>query len=365
MKFHLPLDTRSTWIKLGIIAILIRIFFGFCPQCCETLYSRGLYVGIRFFFDHTVGYLPFAGIYIFGIILVGWLGPRIYRFLRVLIKKEGIRGKGYGWSFLSVLSGTIFWFLLLWGYNYARVPVEVQLKLHCVDSMEYKAIWAEAQYIKNTCIEARNQIPNLDTHAITANYFSENIEDEMRQCLENALKEHGYDCSGHVRGRFLKPDGILLRFNSSGVYFPFTGEGNMDNGLPPICKPFTLAHELAHGYGFGSEDACNFWGYLACLKSSNPAIRYAGYLAYWRYVYGALMEMMTEEDYMQERATISRGMYNDLENIYALQDLYPPFIPFLQPAIYDVFLKMQGEEDGIRSYDRMVILVSHWRKVYG
>ena len=79
-------------------------------------------------------------------------------------------------------------------------------------------------------------------------------------------------------GDLYRPNGILLRFNSSGVYFPFTGEGHVDNGLHPVSKPFTIAHELGHGYGFGSEDVCNFLGFLACVRSDNPAIRYAGYL---------------------------------------------------------------------------------------
>ncbi len=366
MSFKLPKnDPRSTWIKLGIGAILVRIFFVFFPQCCETLYSRGLYPWIRAFFDHTVGLLPFAGIYIFVLIVAVWLLPKIGRFIRaVFIRREGIRGKGYGFSFLSFLLAIIFWFLISWGYNYARVPMAEQLDLAVPEAMGFEEIWEEAQYIKNTCIKVRNQIPNLDTHAITADYYPQDLEHEMRSLLEAVLKKYGYDYSGHVRGRFLKPQGILLRFNSSGVYFPFTGEGHIDDGLHPISKPFTMAHELGHGYGFGNEAVCNFLGFLACVSSDKPAIRYSGYIMYWRYVYGALMEFMTEEDYNTERATISRGMFNDIEAIYAAQDRFPPFIPFLQPAIYDVFLKVQGVEEGIESYDGVVLLVSSWRKKY-
>lgn len=367
MNIRIPTkkERQSIWIKLGLVAIFIRMVFGFQPQWCETIYARGLYPWIRTCFDYTIGLLPFAGIYLFDIALLLWAILGVKRFIEaVFIRKEGIKGKGYGKAMLSFFMGFIFWFLFLWGYNYSRVPITQQIHLDIPEAMDFDQIWAEAQYIKQTCIATRNQIPNIDTHAITAADYPNDLELEMRTALEEVLKEYGYDYSGHVRGRFVQPNGILLRFNSSGVYFPFTGEGHVDNGLHAISKPFTLAHELSHGYGFGSEATCNFLGFLACIRSKNPIVQYSGYLMYWRYVYGSLMEFMTEEDYTKERATISRGMYNDIEAIYACQEAYPPFVPFLQPAIYDVFLKVQGIKEGIKSYDRMILLVSSWRKKY-
>lgn len=367
MNINFPDKTKreSIWIKLGLSAILIRILFGVQPQWCESIYSRGIYPWIRSFFDNTLGFLPFAAIYIFDILLVIWLITISTRFIQsVFIQKEGIRGKGYGKSILAFFMGLIFWFLFLWGYNYARVPMSEQIELDVPESMNFEAIWKEAQYIKQICIETRQQIPGIDTNALTAVVYPNNLEEIMRSSLKEVLKEYSYDYSGNVRGRFVQPNGVLLRFNSSGVYFPFTGEGHVDNGLNSISKPFTIAHELGHGYGFGSEDVCNFLGFLACIRSDNPAIRYSGYLMYWRYVYGSLMGFMTEEDYQTERATISRGMHNDMEAIYATLESYPALIPFLQPAVYDVFLKVQGIKDGIESYDRMILLVSSWRKKY-
>jgi hypothetical protein len=367
MNANFPDKTKreTIWIKLGLSAIIIRIIFGLQPEWCETIYSRGIYPWVRSLFDHTLGFFPFAAIYVFGILLFIWLVIISTRFIKsVFIKKEGLRGKGYRKSILAFFMGLIFWFLFLWGYNYARVPMAEQLELEIPDTMGFKEIWEEALYVKNSSIKTRNLIPNLDTNAITADYYPEDLEVEMRKLLKEVLKEYGYDYSAHVRGRFIKPQGILLRFSSSGVYFPFTGEGHVDDGLHPLSKPFTIAHELGHGYGFGNEAVCNFLGFLACVRSENPAIRYSGYMMYWRYVYSALMEFMTEEDYQTERATISRGMFNDIEAIYSTQERFSPFLPFLQPAVYNVFLKVQGVEDGIKSYDKVVILVASWRKKY-
>lgn len=353
-------DWRSTWIKLGFLALIVRVIFGFFPSWCETLYSRGVYPYIRSFLDMTFGQLPFAGVYIFVGILAIWLPWVLINFVRNRIK--GVSLKETLFSFTAFWMGLIFWFLVIWGYNYARVPVAQHMQLDVPEVMKKDAIWAEALYIKNKCITTRNLIPNLDTHAITAAYYPKDLEAEMRPLLEEVLAEFGYDISGEVSGRMLLPKGTLFSFSSSGVYFPFTGEGHVEAALPPMNKPFTMAHELAHGYGFGNEAVCNFLGYLACIKSKKPAIQYAGYLTYWRYVYGELMAFVTEEDYNIERATISRGMYNDLELLYTTLESYPPLIPYMQQTAYDLFLKAQGVEEGIESYNEVVLWVSAWRK---
>lgn len=357
-------NRRVFWIKLALIAILIRIFFGFFPALCESLYSRGFYLWIRLVFDNTLGRLPFASIYLFMLLLFTLLMFKVSHLFRQFRAKQ-FCFKDSLFSLASFLSFIIFWFLLLWGFNYARIPIQDQLEIQLPESMDFDAIWEEAQYIKTTCVQLRSKIPNSDTNALNLDFYPPKLEQIMRNSLEEVLKKYHYPTEAQVRGRLLHPNGILLRFSSSGVYFPFTGEGHVDNGLHILTKPFTMAHELAHGYGFGSEASCNFLGFLACIHTHEyPAIQYSGYLMYWRYVYGALMEFLTEEEYLIERATISRGMHNDIEAIYWQQEQYAPFIPFLQPAIYDVFLKLQGVKEGIKSYNQMVLLVASWRKNY-
>ncbi|MGH1338465.1 MAG: DUF3810 domain-containing protein [Aureispira sp.] len=354
---------QTIWILLGLAAIVLRFIFSWQPTWCEAFYSRGLYPYLHEVLHFLFSWLPFPAVYLFFVGVGIWLITVAKRYgQHRKRKKAGVSLEGSYWKgFFAFLMSLVFWFLFLWGYNYARVPMHEQLGLEIPEAMDYQAIWKEAQYIKTTCIATRAAIVTADTQVLEKDHYPTNLEETMRRSLKKVLARNGYDTSWQVRGRFLYP-GTLLRSNSSGVYFPFVGEGNIDGGIHYISQPFTMAHELAHGYGFGDEAVCNFWGFMACIESEHPAIRYSGYLMYWRYVYGALMEFMTEEDYELERATISRGMHNDMEAIYANMDNFPPFIPFLQPAVYDVFLKVQGVEEGIESYDRMVLLVSSWRK---
>ncbi len=208
MIFKLPKnDRRSIWIRLGLGAIVVRIIFAFFPQLCESIYSRGIYPWFRIFFDQTIGRLPFAGIYIFVSAFLLWVFPKIWKFvLSVFIRRQGLRGKGYGFSFLSFCSAVVFWFLLLWGYNYARIPMAEQIGMKVPETMNFDEIWNEAQHIKKTCISLRDKIPGIDTHAINASFYPNDLEEEMRTLLKQVLNEYGYDISGNVRGRILKPN---------------------------------------------------------------------------------------------------------------------------------------------------------------
>jgi hypothetical protein len=182
------------------------------------------------------------------------------------------------------------------------------------------------------------------------------MEEIMRENLVEALKEYDYPTPGKVRGWKLFPKGLLMRLGATGIYIPYVGQGHIDPGLHPLAQPPTMAHELAHGYGFGDEGTCNFWGYLACEKSNDPTIRYAGLLEYWREVAG-LYNQRNPEAYQSFRETLPKGMIADVRAIREAMDRYPSFFPQFNRAFYDAFLKSQGVEEGVGSYSRVVSLV--------
>lgn len=357
---------KHLWIWLGLASILLRIFFGFFPAACEYVYSRGFFLAIRWTFDHSTAYLPFAPFYIFFSLLIYWGLLRIYRSYRGR-KRDRTWRKWWadtGLATANFVGGGIFVFLVIWGYNYARVPIEQQIGIDARE-LYVEELRQEADYIMQAAADARAAIggeaEDIDTFALTTTDFPEDLENEMRKCLVEVLKDYNYPTVGRVRGRQLYPPGFLYGFNSSGVYMPFVGEGHVESALHILQKPFTLAHEMAHGYGFGDEGTCNFLGYLACLKSEYPAIRYAGQLNYWRYVFGEL----SYSDYLYYRNLrddIDRGMYNDLEAIYTKMDEYFEFVPGLQAIAYEAYLQMQGVKEGLQSYDRMVLMVVAMRR---
>ncbi len=262
-------------------------------------------------------------------------------------------------SIVAFVSMVVGLFLVQWGYNYCRPSLESQINLH-PDSLTVKDLQNEANFITALARQSREKIPGITDKAYKKQPSIEQLEPIVRTCLTQVLTELHYPVPGRVRGRELPP-GTLLSFNTAGVYLPWVGEGHIDGGLHPLQKPFTLAHEMSHGYGFTDEGTCNFLAYLACNRSTDPYIRYSGQLTYWRYVFSALRSK-NRSSYLLTRAHIPRGMHNDLAAIKDAMARYPDRLQGLQASAYDGYLKSQGIKNGMGSYDYIVQLGVAWRK---
>lgn len=346
---------------LGLLALLLRVFWGFFPAHCETYYARGLFLWIRQGLDALFSPLPFAAFYLFWANFFLWASYRVWAMFRA-------RPFG-GWrAFLGLQLGAtanfigliVSLFLGLWGYNYARIPLEEQLKL-AVRPLSQEEMRAEGSRILEAVAQARAEIGPLDSFALDSAILPKDLVPHLRSCLESELAKLGYPHQANFKLRALQPKGLGYGFNASGFYWPFTGEAHIESALHPLQQPFTIAHELAHGYGFGDEASCNFLAYLACKASPNAFIRYTGQLAYWRYIFSEL-KYSDYGYYRYLRAQIDRGVHQDLAAIYAQMGPYFEFVPGLHGIAYETYLQMQGVEEGLASYDRMILLVYAWEK---
>lgn len=347
------------WIVLGVSAILVRVLFSFSPELTERIYSRGIFVGIRCLLDYTLGWMPFPVVFVFIIGLVVFIFYKIRNLMRThqSILHSITR---VGFSLVSFLFGLVFFFLVMWGYNYGRLPLEKTMGLN-PQPLSMEELKTELDFNTQEVTAARRIIPNVSDESIKAEYLSDDLENEIREIVEALLEDLDYPTAGSVRGRMLQPKGILLRFSTAGVYFPWSGESNIDAGLHPIQKPFTLAHEFAHGYGFTDEGTCNFLAYLACIKSDNEFFQYSGYLSYWRYL-ASSYRRYDRAIYKTYFDSLPKGMIADLYAIDANSDKYPDILPELRNAAYDTYLKTQGIKEGMKNYSRIVILAKVWRE---
>lgn len=347
------------WIALGAGAVLLRVLLGTQPQVIEYGYSRGIFLAIRWTIDNLLAWFPLPLIYLFFTILIIVVFRNVFKWIRTRLdwRKRLLSGVG---GILAFLGGTVFFFLVLWGFNYGRVPVEQQLGLEpkplSLDELK-EELKLETEHI----IQLRSEIPHITDSAITEEFLPENLERQLRRNLEIRLQRYHFPTVGKVRGRYLYPKGIFLRFSSAGLYFPWTGEGHVDPGMHPLQIPYVMAHELAHGYGFGDEGTCTFWGYLACINSDNPIIAYAGHLGYWREL-AADFRRYDPKNFPAFRESLPIGIKKDLGAINESLLKYPDILPRLRYAAYDAYLKTQGIQEGILNYDRVTMLVTAWRK---
>lgn len=349
------------WAALGMGAVLLRLALSGSPELIERYYSRGLFLGIRALIDYCLAWLPFPLLYLVVLALLIGLPLRIRGWWRATYL-EGAWGKAMSAliGLLGFAGGTAFLFLLLWGYNYGRVPIDQQLglKMKPLALEELKAeLMSEAEALKGL----RQQIEGADSSAIHAELLPADLEHQVRASLEQWLTLQDFPAFGRVRGKLIYPKGIFLRFGSSGLYFPWTGEGHIDAGLHPLQQISVMAHELGHGYGFGDEGTCNFLAYVACSTAQDPLIAYAGRLGYWRTLAANYLRQEPKA-YRDFRDTLPLGMQADLDAINEAQLRYPDLMPALRYRAYDTYLKSQGVQEGMKSYSQVIMMVKAWKE---
>ena len=347
------------FISFAVFTALLRWLVSGHSHLVESVYSKGIFPVIRWVFDHTLHYSYFPMIFIFLFFGILYLLHIIVRPFKKSTYSILDRSKKFAFSlsaFLAILYCSFMW---LWGFNYLRVPVEETLKF---SPQPIPVLDLKSKLIERLpeLIAARNGLTGVSETAIDTSFMPSDLEEQIRSNVQSVLLHYGYPASTDVQGRFL-PKGTLLRIKTSGVYFPFVGESNIDAGLHPLQYSETLAHEFTHGYGFGDEGTCSFIAYLALKDSSDPFIRYSLLLDYWRTLARNYLRHYNE-DYQTFRKTLPQGIVADLNAIAANRQLYPSIFPNARNVIYDSYLKAQGIEEGLQNYNRVIMLVEGFEK---
>jgi len=353
--------TFISFYPVGLLAVLLLLRWLLPASVIETVYSRGLFVGVRNIWDHTLPLLPVPLFYVF------WLGVILWFVRTVILFRRGRRmqgGVGKPWKNLAVrilnsLALLISVFLLAWGFNYGREEVNERIGFEMyqptLDELRER-VYTEAEELA-----AWRKRITTDTTALGSELFQE-PEDAVKGLLRQALTVHGYPDPGRPRLRQLYPRGILLRWSTAGVYWPWAGEGNLDAGLHPLQKIPVGAHELAHAYGFGDEGTCTFWAWLAGRQTKDPVPAYAFRLDYWRRIAGKLRQQEPEAYWKWRAANLDPGVRNDLQAIYDNSELYKDIAPVVRDVAYDTYLKAQGIHEGLLNYGKVIRLVEGYRK---
>ena len=340
---------RALWFGLGVLSLIIAVSTGSDSPIMESVYGRWIYPGVRWLFGHTMHYLPFPGIWmVFGLMTI-----LAYRTIVRPLKRGNWHWRGFIGGLLSTLCAVIFLFYILWGFNYSRPSIAHRLSMNAPPLDQSQL---EAEYERAT----KQLVAFATAHRTVLESNRGNLEPATEAMVSAALSKTldllDYPMAGRVKGRLLGPKGILLRFNTAGIYIPFSGEGHVDAGMLPIQIPFTMAHELAHGQGVTDEGECNFLAYLTCKNSNNRWVQFSGLLGYWRYVASEYRKGHKQE-YRAHYRTLPEIIRILLDDIHQNNKKYPEIMPRVRNKVYDSYLKSQGVQEGLRSYSTVVRMV--------
>lgn len=345
-----------SWAILGILALGIRYLAVQNPEATDRIYSRTFFPGIRNVIDLTLGNLPFPSVYLFILILVLIFGLYFLKFSRRIGWKERLFYTSK--ALVNGLGALVFFFLILWGFNYQRTPIfqQLGLKPKALDLVELKEeIWITQRLV----LQYRGYITQ-DTTAITEILPYDDLETLVRINMGENLDMLGLNFTGKPRTKMFYPAGFMRKMGILGIYFPFTGESYIDPTLHPLEQPFTIAHEMAHSYGVTDEGEANFIAWVICSNSEHPLLRYSGQLRLLTYQFRDFYRIAPDE-YKLFMKTLDRGIVNDLKSLQKASEAVKPISIELSRKSNDIFLKSQGVKAGVNSYQQLPMLAFAWR----
>lgn len=274
-----------------------------------------------------------------------WIWVRSIRLAR---KKQALRNLWRGFvATLTLLAGVYLWFLAAWGLNYARPPLETQIPFDA-SRVTPAAVRALAEY----GIAQANR-----THAAGHAAGFPAIFDRP-QSLADALHAVEQDFGRPRPTVFATPKWSLLSpfYRASGVsgqLAPFFLETLLNPDLTGPERPAVLAHEWAHLSGYAPEADASFVGTLAVLRSG-AAGEYSGWLDIAMEAVGQL-QPVTQKIVLQQLADGPRA--DQLAIYNRVVKARVESVDRVAWSTYDQALKLQGVEEGVKSYSRVIQLL--------
>ena len=257
--------------------------------------------------------------------------------------------------FSGVLLGAgilIFLYVICCGINYKRTSFSEESGLM---PMEYSA-----EELKEICIQLTEKLNELsDKVARDENgimILSGQADEKAISAMTSLGEEYDVLSGYYPRPKQLIISELLSYQGLSGIYLPFTVEANYNGDMIPYNIPFTACHELSHLRGFMQEDEANFIAFLACIHDEDLDFQYSGYMLGWTYCMNALYRM-DHELWSEVWVLLDEVIETDLLANNEFWDRYEGVISEVSNQMNDLYLKANGESEGVQSYSRIVELI--------
>lgn len=305
----------------------------------ERWYSRGLYPALQPVVTRASSVLPVALLDVAAGILILWtLGGVLARW-----RRHG-PGAAVRWLGVWLLLGSAaiyLWFLLFWGLNYRRLPLEQKVVFDPSRvTREHALAFGRLAAERANALHAGSTPSPRDREALASAFAA----------TEAALGARRYAVLAEP-----KRSAATWYFRQAaidGMTNPFFLEIIVHPDLLPFERPFVLAHEWAHLAGYADESEANFVAWLACIGGS-PATRYSGWLAAYEQMAGAV----PREDRRVLRGLLNAEVARDLAAARLRVARANPLVSSAARGAYDTYLRANRIEEGIANYNAVVRLM--------
>lgn len=341
-----------------ILAILLPIqwlliqFVATKPSFIENYYSLGLYPIISRFFRIIFGWIPFSIGDVFYIIL----GFIILRTIIRIVKARKIKLV----RIVANLSILYFCFHIFWGLNYFREPLQKSLK---IVSTDYTT--EELEIFTNQLINKVNHLQIIitqnDTLKVEIPHSKKVLYNKVENGYLNLSQEYpqfNYNSISIKNSLISLP---LTYMGFSGYLNPFTGEAQVNSFNPMISYPITSCHEVAHQLGYAAENEANFIGFLSAINNEDIYFQYSSYYMALRYALNDLYGH-DKEKYKLAFKNINKGIIKNMRESQEFWNSYQNPFEIYFKQIFNQFLKVNKQPEGIKSYNRMVGMLINYNQ---
>jgi hypothetical protein len=343
------------------------------PDLVEAVYGRSVGPAIGWALSRVTGVVPFS------------VGEVLILGLAAWVLWHGIAGvtaaarRRRSWKNLLLgglltagqLTGIIVaLFYVLWGFQYSRPRLEARLGWPAGTEAPADVLAELAEEMVGATNAAYAELHHgTDSGEPTRFADRAAMEAALEEGWRRAAEATGLDeAVGRRSYGPVKRPLILSRgldwLGISGFYLPFTGEANVNRGIPDVSYPHTAAHEKSHQRGLNPEDEANFFGYLAAVSAPDPVARYSAYLFAQRQLLAALW--IPDEE--RTRELIDQrlpGVQRDVDAIRAYWARFEGPVRDASRQTNDAFLRTNRVEGGVHAYARSVELMVAWARKRG
>ena len=357
---------RYFLLGLGPLGLIILIIANHNSYFAEHVCALHLYKWLSIGISSVTTKVPFSigemGIIILSIVGVGLL----IRFFLRLRRGKGNRkeiASNFLWNLATVCSVIFFLFVILCGTNYHRYSFAYYRGITVQDS--------SVEELHELCIclskqanILREQVPCEDERGIFQ--LSTSIKDtgiKARDTMNQLGEEYPVLSGWNATVKEIFFSDFMSRTETTGIFFNFPMEANVNTKVPQFSIPATMCHELSHLRGFMKEEEASYIGYLACMASDDVEFKYSGVMDALISAGNALYRMDSEL-YKELVAQYSDKVKADLiANSEYWAQYHGKVISSVSNKVNDTYLKANQQADGIQSYGRMVdLLLADQRK---
>lgn len=335
-----------------IVEVILVVFASKNVAVVESYYSSNFYVHYATFLRFLLGKIPFSVGDICYVLLVLYILQSVWK----VVKNRTFSFYKLG-TFISV---TFLLFYLNWGLNYYREPIHKRLHFSNQNYTMEELVSFTKKLIKKTN-ELQMQITKNDTVVVKNKFSYLELQQLSKEAYQLFFKTHK-----ELKARNLSFKNSLFSIplsyaGFSGYLNPFTGEAQINSKAPNNSKPFTSCHEMAHQTGIAFEDEANFLAYVVTTRSTNTYYRYSGYAS----ALGFCLRNLAKNryaDYTSLLKTIHKGVLKDWKQQREHWKKYRNVSQKHFSKTYDTFLKLNQQNEGILSYEKMVKLILNYER---